>query len=185
MKTREIVFLGGLAVLGVLSGFSATRSSGEPATRPTQPAAGGEQKLALYRWLNFSIEQADQVAAADPGFAAEAGQMEKSLVADRDKLASMLDDPGTGNPELEAQFERVIASHNALERRVAKHVLAIRPYLTAAQQKQLMGLCAQSVREAGRGRPSWAGQGRSGGGGGPGGGSGGGGGGRRGGRWME
>lgn len=42
--------------------------------------------------------------------------------------------------------DRVAEAHAALERRVAEHLLAIRPLLTPEQQRKLLGFCAEGVR---------------------------------------
>jgi hypothetical protein len=38
----------------------------------------------------------------------------------------------------------LISAHSQIERRIAKHVLVLRPYLTIEQQKWLIGLCRRS-----------------------------------------
>ena len=102
----------------------------------------------LARWLGLSAEQAEAVKKADPVFEGDADRQTAALGAEREKLAALLDDPKSADDQVMKQVERVIDAHNTLERRVAKHVLAIRSSLTADQQKQLMGLCASGVRRA-------------------------------------
>lgn len=128
---------------------------------------------ALSRWLALSPERAQAVREADPDFEQDVDLLTANLQGEREKLADLLDDPTSPNEQVMERVERVILAHNALERRVASHVLVIRPHLTAEQQKQLMGLCASGVRRA-AGRPR---HGRSGDGGGRGGGPGG--------RWRD
>ena len=135
----------------------------------------------LARWLGLSAEQAEAVKKADPVFEGDADRQTAALGAEREKLAALLDDPKSADDQVMKQVERVIDAHNTLERRVAKHVLAIRSSLTADQQKQLMGLCASGVRRAagrqwrrGRGLGDGSGRGRGGQGAGQGGGAGGG-----------
>jgi len=37
-----------------------------------------------------------------------------------------------------------MTAHSTIERRIVKHVLALRPYRTVEQQKWLIGLCRRS-----------------------------------------
>jgi hypothetical protein len=85
-----------------------------------------------------------QIAIAqrqDPNFQVDAAQLRDALLAARAKLLGMFEDPNTTNNELVAQIEKLILAHSQIERRIAKHVLVLRPYLTADQQKWLIGLC--------------------------------------------
>ena len=157
----------GVALAAGIAAFLATPK------RDGLQGQGGRGPVA--EWLQLEPERAEAVEKADPGFGAESKGLTGELTAEREKLAALLDDPKSADPQVLGQVERVIAAHNALERRVAKHVLAIRPHLEPAQQKQLLGLCAQGVRRAagrywrgGRGGEEDArGRGRGGQGGGP------------------
>jgi hypothetical protein len=85
-----------------------------------------------------------QIALAqrqDPNFQADAAQLRDALLAARAKLLAMFENPKTTNTELIAQIEKLISAHSQIERRIAKHVLVLRPYLTSDQQKWLIGLC--------------------------------------------
>jgi hypothetical protein len=135
------------------------------------PRLGGDggQGPPLARWLGLSAEQTQAVEKADPSFEDDADRLTTALRAEREKLAALLDDPKSADDRVMEQVERVIDAHNGLERRVATHVLAIRPSLTVGQQKRLMGLCASGVRRAagrqwqrGRGLGRGTGRGRGG-----------------------
>jgi len=109
-----------------------------------------DSRQPLGRWLDLSAQQAADVAAADPTFDGESDDLAAELHTQREQLAKLLEDPTSTDEAIMAQVEKTINAHDALERRVAKHVLAIREKLTPEQQKRLMGLAASGVREAGR-----------------------------------
>ena len=146
------------AVLAVAAGVAAFLATPAPGRQD-----GRGRQAALSRWLDLSAERAEDVRKADPDFQQESGLLTANLAAEREKLAALIEDPASSDKQVLEHVERVIAAHDALERRVARHVLAIRPHLTADQQKRLMGLCASGVREAGRpwrrGRGQGGGQG--------------------------
>lgn len=183
VQTGKLVAVGVALAAGIVAFLATPKGDG----RQGGQGQGGRGPVA--EWLQLEPARAEAVQKADPGFDTESQGLTTGLNAEREKLAALLDDPKSADPQVLDQVERVIAAHNALERRVAKHVLAIRPHLTAEQQKRLMGQCASGVRRAagrpwrrgrgdggqGRGRDDGGrGQGRGGPGGGPGGGAGGG-----------
>ena len=100
-------------------------------------------------WLGLSDEQHKAIHATDPVFDNEAAGLADGLRRRRHGLAELLESEGAADAKILEQVELVIAAHNALERRVARHVLAIRQHLTPAQQKRLMGLCARQIRGQG------------------------------------
>jgi len=122
------------------------------ATLGQQRTTQGSMAAPLQRWLGLSEERARLVREADATFPDEAAELSEKLDAARHRLAELLEDPGASDDQIMVQVERVITAHDALERRVARHVLAIRPHLSAEQQKRLMGLCAHGVRRC-CGRP--------------------------------
>ncbi len=75
--------------------------------------------------------------------------MRASVESTRSRLAELLGDPGATDESILSQVEQVIASQDQLERRVAQHLVKIRHQLSADQQKQLMGLASESVRQRG------------------------------------
>ena len=133
------------AVLAVAAGVAAFLATSAPGRQ-----GGRGRQAALSRWLDLSAERAEAVRKADPDFQQESDLLTANLAAEREKLAALIEDPASSDKQILEHVERVIAAHDALERRVARHLLAIRPHLTAGQQKRLMGLCANGVREAGR-----------------------------------
>jgi len=109
------------------------------------PATAAAQSVT--NWLGLTAQQADGVREIEASFAADRAPLEAKLAAERERLATMLEDPATGSEAILQQVENVIAAHDALERRVATHLVAMRPHLTAAQQKRLFDRFASGVRE--------------------------------------
>ena len=137
-----------------------TNSAGGSATAVAQSVAG---------WLELTPQQAASVRDIEASFATDRAPLEAKLAAAREQLAELLENPATTNEEILQQVENVIAAHDVLERRVAAHLVAMRPHLTADQQKRLFERFASSVREGGgwrwrHGQPGNAEDGRRGGG---------------------
>lgn len=141
---------GGIAAtlaLSVVAGLVAFYATAAPGSKSDEPSAPGRQ---LCKWLQLPSEQADAVQRADPEFDEESRKLSKALCQARETLAGLLDDPGTPDGFIMAQVEKVIVAHNVLERRVVKHLLAVRQHLDRRQRRRLMGLCAKGVRRAAR-----------------------------------
>ena len=103
-------------------------------------------------WLRLMPEQVERIAGVDPTFADESAELEAALETEREKLAEMFEDASATDEAITQQVETVIEAHDRLERRVAKHLLALRPHLTDEQRSKLFERCAQGIREAGGGR---------------------------------
>jgi hypothetical protein len=98
----------------------------------------------LARRLGLSPEQAGLLEQMDPDFEANSSNLRNELMTERQKLLSMFENPGSGDDELLQQIEKFVSTHSSIERRIARHVLVLRPYLTIEQQKWLIGLCRRS-----------------------------------------
>ena len=103
---------------------------------------GGRNRLA--RRLRLNEEQVKLLQEKDPDFEANSMNLRDALMTERAKLLSMFENPNSGDDELLQQIERLISTHSWIERRIAEHVLVLRPYLTVEQQKWLVGLCRRS-----------------------------------------
>lgn len=138
MKLPAKVMIAVTALGAGVGGFVATVAS-RGATRrdPPPPVA---------RWLGLTDEQAKAVERADPEFTTETDALRADLCEKREALASLLENPQSPKERILGQVEQVIAAQDKLTRRVAEHLVAIRPLLTPEQQKQLMGTCASGVR---------------------------------------
>jgi len=139
-----------LAIGAGVGSFLVTRSAGLAGMTTAPAASRPATTTPLERYLELSGRQARAVRRADPDFPAEAARLHAALKAERLRLAELLEDPTSQNKAVLAQLEKVLASHSALARRATEHILAIRPHLSADQQKRLMALAARSVRAARR-----------------------------------
>ncbi len=146
--SRPMLYLSALLV--VLAGVGAYTAT--VASRSTSQSAmsNDDATEALWSWLNASADQRSQLREADAGFASELKQLKAEVAANRAVLASLLEKPEATNDQIMAGLEKVIAANNALERRVAQYLLAVRKHLTVEQQRRLLNLCAEEVRR-GRG----------------------------------
>jgi len=80
----------------------------------------------------------------DPDFEADLTQMRNTLLAERAELLHVFEDARTGNEALLNQIDTLVSAHSQIERRIARHLLVLRPHLNAEQQKWLIGLCRHS-----------------------------------------
>ena len=152
------ILLAALSLAAGVGSFLVTHGLGnEQTSRSAGPASQPDDLLP--RWLELSPQQTRLIHKHDPGFQQDAQNLNAQLRQERETLAALLQEPSTPDSQLLRQVERVIAAHDALERRVARYVVAIRHRLTAEQQKRLLGLAASSVREAAgyRWRHRWGG----------------------------
>ena len=138
MKTSTVMVIGICAVAAGIS-FLATLAAApkDPATTQASPT------------LNISTQDWSRARALDPTFPSESAAMSDALAKDRAQLADLLDNSTASDEAILAQVEKVIASHDQMERRAAQHLLKIRHQLSADQQKQLMGLASETVRQGG------------------------------------
>jgi hypothetical protein len=116
---------------------------------PSKPCSKIECCRALGTWLGMSPAQLKKIQSVDPTFAEESTKLERSLFEERQKLANLFDSEEATAEGIQQQVEKVIAADNALERRVASHLIALRPHLSSEQRARLYGRCAQGIREAG------------------------------------
>jgi hypothetical protein len=97
-------------------------------------------------WLQLEPEQAQAVRDIDPTFTEERWSMQRALDQARTDLAALFEEENASDDALRQQVEAVIEKHNALERRVAEHLIAVRGHLPPVDQKKLCCLCAKRVR---------------------------------------
>ena len=91
--------------------------------------------------LRLTSEQVMILQENDPNFEFESIDLSGALLAERQKLISLFENYESNDEELLRQIDEFISTHNQIERRIAEHVLVLRPYLTIEQQKWLIGLC--------------------------------------------
>ncbi len=123
----------------------------EPREAPCGPMACGKKACceSLVRWLQVSPQSAERLVEIAAPFGEARAKLESVLYTERGKLADLFDSDVATDDEILQQVERVIEADNALERRVAQQLVALRPYLTGDQRARLFKRCAQGVREAG------------------------------------
>ncbi len=98
----------------------------------------------LAQSLRLTDEQIRIGQEQDPGFETDSASLRDTLLSERTKLLGIFENPATTNDDLLAQLDKLILTHSQIERRVASHVLVLRPHLTADQQKWLIGLCRRT-----------------------------------------
>ena len=98
----------------------------------------------LARRLRLDEEQVSILRDKDSGFETDSIRLRDILLTERTKLLVLFEDPNSTGEELLQQIDKLIQAHSQIERRIAKYVLVLRPYLTAEQQKWLIGLCRRS-----------------------------------------
>jgi len=94
----------------------------------------------LARRLGLNEEQVKLLLEKDPDFEASSMNLRNALMTEREKLLSIFENPNSSDEELLLQIENFISTYSWIERRIAEHVLVLRPYLTVEQQKWLIGL---------------------------------------------
>ena len=103
-----------------------------------------EIRQRLANSLELTEKQVSLLYQEDADFETETPDLRNTLLAERAKLLSMFEDSGSADNQLLQQIEKLIAAQSAIERRIVRHVLVLRPYLTGEQQKWLIGLCRRS-----------------------------------------
>lgn len=132
--------------LGRNAGAARNNNTAMRTSTPTSPAQGKQ----LCDWLKLSDEQAKEVTRIAPDFEKESGNLQQAMELERTKLCRLLEDIQSTDEQVLAQVEKVTATHDELERAVARYLLKIRKVLSPQQSKQLMGLAASGVRDCGR-----------------------------------
>jgi hypothetical protein len=98
----------------------------------------------LARRLRLDEGQVNILRGKDSGFEADSIRLRDILLAERTALLALFENPESSDEELLRQIDKLILAHSQIERRIAEHVLVLRPYLTVEQQKWLIGLCRRS-----------------------------------------
>lgn len=98
----------------------------------------------LAQRLGLTDEQLLIIREKDPDFEADLTQMRNTLLTERATLLTMFEDAQTDNEDLLKQINKLVSAHSQIERRIARHLLVLRPHLNTEQQKWLIGLCRHS-----------------------------------------
>ena len=102
------------------------------------------QRGRLARRLGLTDEQMLIIQEKDPDFETDLTQMRNTLMTERAELLNAFEGAQTSNEELLIQIDKLVSAHSQIERRIARHLLVLRPHLNADQQKWLIGLCRHS-----------------------------------------
>lgn len=144
---RQLILLAGVSVLtafGVTYAWQTQRADSAPQSANPADVIGG--------WLQLPPGQVEQLRRVDAAFADDRRRLESALAEEQEHLAELFDSDGATDEAVLDGVERVIAAHDALERRVARYLLAVRPQLNPEQRNRLFERCAGSVRQAGNWR---------------------------------
>lgn len=114
--------------------------------RGRQYRAGGYGGHGLAGRLDLTDEQAIVAHQRDPDFDEDCARLKNRLQQAHADLLDSLERVDVGDEGLLTQIDTMIEAHGGLERRVARHVVLLRPLLTPTQRDRLAGLCG------GRGR---------------------------------
>ena len=106
-----------------------------------------EIRQRLANSLELTEKQVRLLYQEDADFETESAALRDTLLAERARLLSMFEDPESRDDQLLQQIERLITAHSAIEMRIVRHVLVLRPYLSGEQQKWLIGLCRRSQQD--------------------------------------
>ncbi len=140
---------GGILIAVLFALVFAGSFVGTVAISSQNPKTPCEQKgCALFsNWLDLDETQREAINKQDEAFTAELCKLRTELNSKRLELARTFEDGSASDDRIRATVEAVISAHNALERRVAEHIIAVRQYLTPQQQHRLFSLCADEVRQ--------------------------------------
>ncbi|MBI5865678.1 MAG: periplasmic heavy metal sensor [Planctomycetes bacterium] len=136
-----------LAAFSVFAGFGVTYAW--QVRRVEAPQQSSNPADVLGGWLRLMPPEIEQLRKVDRNFATERTELETALAAERERLAAMFESSSAEDAQILEQVERTISAHDALERRVAKYLLAVRDQLSEEQKSRLFAHCADTVREAG------------------------------------
>jgi len=91
--------------------------------------------------LGLTSRQLEMAEKYDPDFQVDIEGLRSDLLQRRANLLTAFENSQTGDADLLSEIDELITVNNRIERRVAKYLLSLRPYLGIEQQKRLVGLC--------------------------------------------
>jgi hypothetical protein len=93
--------------------------------------------------LRLTQDQSTWIQQRDPDFEAQCIVLRDRLYEVHTSLVASLEDTQVTEQELATKVETLVEAHTALEKRVAQHIVLLRPRLTQEQRDQLGGLCSR------------------------------------------
>ncbi|WP_428937733.1 hypothetical protein [Fontivita pretiosa] len=156
-KPPRSVILMAAMVLVAAGSFAITLAQRTAAARSPRPDAGASATQStdaspaetLLAWLEIPVHSRAAIVAHDPTFPQDLRRLREQLNTRRNELAATLEQTDSSDELIRQRVEAVIAASADLERRVTEHLLTIRDHLTPQQQKRLLDLCAQGLRQRG------------------------------------
>lgn len=104
--------------------------------------------------LRLTQEQSTWIQRLDPNFEEQCIVLRDRLYEAHTNLLASLEDAQMTEQELAAKVDALIEAHDALEKRVAQHIVLLRPQLSQEQRDQLGGLCSRNAGAAGLTTPT-------------------------------
>jgi len=104
--------------------------------------------------LRLTREQSTWIHQQDPNFEEQCTVLRDRLYEAHTNLLASLEDAQMTEQELAAKVDALIEAHDALEKRVAQHIVLLRPQLSQEQRNQLGGLCSRNAGAAGLTTPT-------------------------------
>jgi hypothetical protein len=105
----------------------------------------GQEAPGLVGRLRLTQEQSVWIRQQDPNFDAESAVLRDRLCEVHAELVASLEEANLTERELSANIDLLITAHEALEKRVAQHIVLLRPQLSQEQRDLLGGLCRGSA----------------------------------------
>jgi len=93
--------------------------------------------------MNFDTSQTQLINQLDPEFDQQSFEISSTLRDYYHQLALLLEDPNTSEETVWEHLENLLEMRNQLDRRLAQHVLLIRPHLTDQQLKTLISMSSR------------------------------------------
>lgn len=138
---------GGTEVLSGGGRMRKRQGGGDPELRGSGNGRGMQNRYrnrgGLRNLIEFTPEQKQLFEQLDPGFDGESAELAAAVRQQQEQLAGLLASLSVEDEEVLAQLDVTLETRSQLEHRTVQYLLRIRSYLTAEQQKQLVGLCGR------------------------------------------
>ncbi len=143
-------------------GFMGDQHGGPGRGGPGQGARYGRQYRGgrgdgisgLAHGLQLTPEQITWVQQQDPNFEQECLSLRERLFQGHADLVARFEDAQVAEEELTVVVDDLVAAHAALEKRIAQHIVLLRPGLSQEQRDLLSGMCRD---RSAAGRPAYLG----------------------------
>jgi hypothetical protein len=106
-----------------------------------QYRGGSPADRGLVGRLGLTEEQAALIRQQDPDFQQQSELLKNRLTEAHNNLVTSLEKVQSDDGELLGRIEDLIKAHGNLEKRVAQHLVLLRPHLSQEQRARLSELC--------------------------------------------